>query len=195
MNYDPERHHRRSIRLLGYNYRQCGAYYITICTLDRECLFGEIDSDGTMQLNDWGKIVKEEWDKTSQLRTNITLDAFVVMPNHIHGICVIDGTSLMDGGRNITSCRKGMARHAPTDETHRMFSNPLAASLPTIIGAFKAAVSRKINADRGTPGWTVWHRNYHEIIIRDAAMLNTARRYIMNNPLKWLEDTNHPQNT
>ena len=87
MCYDPERHRRRSIRLKGYDYTQSGAYFVTICTYDRRCLFGRI-VDGAMRLNPFGKIVRDEWFKTSQVRQNVVLYPyeFVVMPNHIHGI-------------------------------------------------------------------------------------------------------------
>ncbi|MGH7601113.1 MAG: transposase [bacterium] len=95
MSYDPEIHHRRSIRLKGYDYSQAGAYFITICTHDRECIFGEI-RDGQMQLNEIGKIVEAEWLKTVEIRDNVELDAFVVMPNHVHGIIIITGNAGTD---------------------------------------------------------------------------------------------------
>ncbi|RME36986.1 MAG: transposase, partial [Thermoflexia bacterium] len=84
--YDPDRHHRRSIRLRGYDYTQPGAYFVTICAYDREPLFGEV-VDGEMRVNKWGEIVREEWFRTTQLRPYVVLydDEFVVMPNHIHG--------------------------------------------------------------------------------------------------------------
>ncbi len=88
MKFDPQIHHRRSIRLKGYDYSQAGAYFITICCDDRKCLFGKI-SDGKMILNDLGKIAHDEWLRTPDLRKNIELDAFIVMPNHIHGIILI----------------------------------------------------------------------------------------------------------
>jgi putative transposase len=87
-DYNPEIHHRRSIRLRGYDYSQAGAYFLTICTFQRTCLFGE-NSDGTVKLSDIGKIAEEEWIKTAEVRKYVELDAFVVMPNHVHGILVI----------------------------------------------------------------------------------------------------------
>jgi len=89
MKYNPQIHHRKSIRLKGYDYSQAGAYFITICIKDRECLFGKI-VNGEMILNDYGKIANDEWLKTAQLRPNILLEDFVIMPNHMHGIIVID---------------------------------------------------------------------------------------------------------
>lgn len=90
--YDPNRHHRRSIRLKGYDYTQPGAYFITICTHERAHLFGAV-VEGEMRLNEWGEIVREEWFKTAQIRPYVTLypDEFVLMPNHVHGIVWIVG--------------------------------------------------------------------------------------------------------
>lgn len=89
MRYDPDKHHRRSIRLHGYDYAQAGAYFVTICTQNRECLFGDIE-DGEMRLNDYGRVVEEEWLRTATIRREVELDAFIVMPNHVHGIIVIN---------------------------------------------------------------------------------------------------------
>src|SRR3970282_109225 len=101
MRYNPEKHHRRSIRLGGYDYGQSGAYFVTICTKNRECLFGEI-VDGKMRLNHSGQIVQEEWSRTSIVRPDVELDAFVIMPNHVHGIiCFVENSG-------------GTARRAPT---------------------------------------------------------------------------------
>src|SRR5437870_5143153 len=89
MKYDPNKHHRRSIRLKGFDYTQAGAYYITLVTHRREYLFGDIVS-GEMRLNDFGRVVRDEWLNTARVRANVELDAFVVMPNHVHGILVIE---------------------------------------------------------------------------------------------------------
>lgn len=85
MPYNPNQHHRRSIRLPGYDYAQAGAYFVTICTNQRECLFGEV-VDGEMRLNEYGRVVEDEWFASACIRCEIELDAFIVMPNHIHGI-------------------------------------------------------------------------------------------------------------
>jgi hypothetical protein len=86
-----DKHHRRSIRLPGYDYSQPGAYFVTICAYQRQCLFGEI-IDGQMRLNQYGAIVADEWQKSSIMRREIELDAWVVMPNHFHGIVIIENT-------------------------------------------------------------------------------------------------------
>jgi len=88
-HYDPQRHHRRSIRLRGYDYTQPGAYYVTIVTQERECLFGEV-VDGKMRLNRAGQVARREWERLPCRFPHIRLDAFIVMPNHIHGIIIID---------------------------------------------------------------------------------------------------------
>ncbi len=176
--YDPERHHRRSIRLRGYDYTQPGAYFITIVTHERACLFGNV-VNGAMQLNPLGEIVRAEWFKTAELRPSVQLDAdeFVVMPNHIHGIIwIVDDV----GARR---------RRAPTGE---QFGKPVPGSIPTIVRAFKSAATKRINALRGTPGAPVWQRNYYEHVIRNDADLRHIRDYIQTNPARWALDSENP---
>ena len=125
------KHHRRSIRLKEYDYTQSGLYFITICTNNRDMIFGEV-VDGNVILNKWGEIVKYEWLQSEKLRQNIKMDDFVIMPNHFHGIIeIVNG----DDGR-------GSTRHAPTTE---QFCKPVINSIPTIIRAFKSAVTKNIN--------------------------------------------------
>jgi len=169
--YDPQRHHRHSIRLQGYDYTQPGAYFVTICTHGRAPLFGAV-VDGEMRLNTYGRIVHDEWFKTAQLRPYVVLyeDEFVVMPNHIHGIIwIVD---------NVGATR----RVAPTDN---LPNGPVPGSIGAIVGQFKSAVTRRINQRRGAPGARVWQRNYYEHIIRTERALNAIRRYIIENPLRW----------
>ena len=89
MKYDPTKHHRRSIRLKGYDYSQTGFYFVTICCYQRRCLFGDIVDDA-IQLNQYGEIVRSEWLKSSVIRPDIELDEYIVMPNHFHGIVIIN---------------------------------------------------------------------------------------------------------
>lgn len=121
MGYTPEKHHRQSIRLKGYDYAQAGAYFITLCTHGREYLFGEV-VNGVMRLNEWGTIVREEWIKTAVLRPRVVLDAFVVMPNHLHGIIVLNDLcrGISDGGG--TRLRAPTTQHTPTIATR---DNPI----------------------------------------------------------------------
>lgn len=177
MEYDPIIHHRRSIRLRDYDYTQTGAYFITVCTQTRQCLFGHI-INGIIELNDAGKIVADEWIKTAELRHEIELDAWVVMPDHFHGILIIN--------------RRGTARRVPTGEpaenaerkTREQFGKPISGSIPTIVRSFKSAVTRRINALRNTPGTILWQRSYWERVIRDEFELDRIREYIRDNPFK-----------
>jgi putative transposase len=100
MKYDPDKHHRRSLRLPGYDYSQPGAYFVTICAHQRQCIFGEI-IDGQMRLNQYGVIVADEWQKSSIIRREIELDAWVVMPNHFHGIVVMKNFVPMNANDNV----------------------------------------------------------------------------------------------
>ena len=183
--YDPDRHYRRSIRLKGYDYTQPGAYFVTICTHQRTPLFGQV-VDGEMILNAFGEIVREEWFKTAQIRPYVELydDEFIVMPNHIHGIIriVADPTAVVGARR----------RRAPTVE---QFGKPVPGSIPTIVRAFKSAVTKRINQLRGTPGAPVWQRNYYEHIIRTERTLIAIRRYIIENPARWSLDRYNPHTT
>ncbi len=112
MKYDPDRHHRRSVRLKGYDYAQPGAYFITICTQNRECLFGEI-VDGEMHLNEFGEIVRAEWFRSAEIRAEIELhpNEFVVMPNHVHGIVwIVSDDDEYSVGAHGRAPRHGRAR-------------------------------------------------------------------------------------
>ena len=188
--YNPDLHHRRSIRLQGYDYSREGAYFVTICTHNRECLFGSVGAGSKparytcplstkpgqtpavsmqMTLNDYGEIVQQTWDDLVNHIDGIALDAFVVMPNHIHGIVVIDD-------------RAGLGNRAGLEP---------APTLSEIVWQLKTFSARRINKGRGTPGIPVWQRNYHERIIRGENELNHIREYIANNPANWLTDENN----
>ena len=182
MKYDPTKHHRRSTRLKGYDYTQPGAYFVTICTYQREPLFGEI-VDGNMILNACGEIARDEWFKTARIRNNVQLneDEFVVMPNHLHGIIWII--------EPVVGARR---RRAPT--THETFGSPVSGSIPTIMRSFKSAVTKRINQHLDSPGMPVWQRNYYEHIVRDDDELDAIRGYIRDNPLRWALDRNNPIN-
>lgn len=163
--YDPAIHHRRSIRLRGYDYRQAGAYFVTISTYQYAPIFGEI-ADDAMRLNAYGQIVAEDWHWLADHHESVELDAFVIMPNHLHGIIVI--TNGEGGSRT--------ARTKP---------------LGRLIGAFKTVSTKHINEWRETPGATLWHRNYYEHIIRNATDLDRIREYIATNTARWLDDAEY----
>lgn len=183
---DTERNRRRSIRLPEYDYTLSGAYFVTICTHNRESLFGRV-VDGKMLLNEYGKIVCEEWFRTAEVRRNVELleGEFVVMPNHVHGIIWI-----VDAGNGVGAQR----RCAPTPRGITP-NNVAPGSLGAIVRAFKSTVTRRINELRNTPGGRVWQRNYYEHIIRTERALNAIRRYIRDNPRRWDLDRYNPNAT
>ena len=154
---------------------------MTICTRNRECLFGEIVEDKTV-LNELGRIVETEWLKTSEVRADVRLDAFVVMPNHLHGLLPIDRTD--SGGLSVGATRRVARTPRP--------AGPGAGTLGAIIGQFKSLAMKRINSVRGTPGLPVWQRNYYEHMIRTEDDLDHVREYIVNNPVKWPDDEYNP---
>ena len=199
MTYDPERHHRRSIRLKEYDYSQVGAYFITIVTQDRACLFGEI-MDGKMHLNDAGRMVEKGWLELNRKFPTIETDEYIVMPNHFHGIVVIVGADLRvcpdtTVGADLCVCPNVME----TDP--RVYPCELGAHagapLPSIIQWFKTMTTNEYIRGVKTSGWLpfrgrLWQRNYYEHIIRDDESLNSIREYITNNPLQWeMDRENH----
>ncbi len=165
---------RKSIRLKGYNYTASGAYFITICTKNHVHVFGEI-VDGKMGLNGNGETVRAEWIKTSVMRSNIEIDEFVIMPNHLHGIIVINYECSIS--------------HRPV--VRERFGNPTPNSIPTIIRGFKSAVTSRLNKKNKRPGFILWQRNYWEHIIRNEQSMNQLREYINTNPLRWRDDCFH----
>ena len=182
MPYHPDQHHRRSIRLKGYDYSSTGAYFITLCTFQRQCLFGQI-IDGVMQLNDLGTIVAEEWRQSSTIRQEVDFDQWVIMPNHLHGIVLINATDPV--GAN----RVGAHRRAPLQMgvAHRK-----PRSLSSFVAGFKSATTKRLNTLRNTAGTPVWQRNYYEHIIRNEASLHQIRQYIQSNPATWQDDQLNP---
>jgi len=180
MSYNPEIHHRRSIRLKGYDYSSTGAYFVTICVHQRECLFGEV-CDGGMLVNPCGSVVESIWGGLSERFSGIILDAHVIMPNHFHGIIIIDGVGapLAAPEKYSESC-KGAASGAPT--------------VGSIVRVFKSLSAIAVNRLLDRSERPLWQRNYHERIIRNDAELNAARKYIGENPLKWDMDTENPAN-
>ena len=193
--YDPFKHHRRSIRLRGYDYTQAGAYFVTMVAHGRECLFGAIAEGGEMQVNEAGRVVAECWDALPEHFPNVELDAFVVMPNHVHGIVVIgedDGDAAARRGEAFFVVQKNASLLHPTQPTPPRGTQ--SGSIGAIIQNFKSISTRRINASRDTAGAQVWQRNYYEHIIRDEKSLNAIRDYIAGNPANWASDDENPIN-
>jgi len=168
-----QKYQRRSIRLHGYDYSQPGSYFITVCTLDKAPLLGEI-AEGEMVLNAIGKIVEKCWLAIPDHFANIELDKFVVMPNHIHGIISIYPLN------NDINNTVGVQNFEPLQNKYQHI---IPKSVGSIIRAFKIGVTKWVH--KNTNMHNVWQRNYYEHIIRDEPELNRIRRYIINNPPKW----------
>lgn len=162
---DQQTYRRRSIRLKGYDYSQAGAYFVTIVTQGRERLFGEI-VDEAMQLNQYGEIVREEWERTSLVRPRVEIGAYTIMPNHVHGILIFHD--------RVEATR----RVAPTRTLQP-------DSLGAIMAQFKSIVTKRINAIRNSPQAPVWQGNYYEHIIRNDNEMARIWSYIESNPARW----------
>ena len=183
MNLVSGRPVRRSIRLRDYDYAQAGAYFVTIITKDRACLFGEI-VDGEMRVNGFSCIVQAVWDGLPSHYPGVECDEFVVMPNHVHGIL------LLNVGAGFKPARP---ESPPTTATRAGFKPaPTSRGLPEIVRAFKTFSARRINETRNTPGVSVWQRNYYEHVVRSDDELNRVREYIANIPLQWEMDRENP---
>lgn len=181
---DVEQHLRRPNRLRGYDYSQAGAYFVTIVAQDRVCLFGEV-VDGVMCPSDAGRQVATAWNELPAHYPHVELDAFVVMPNHFHGVIMLTGSDANAGpAAGMEPCvGAGLKPALTTNARH---------GLPEILRAMKTFSGRHINAARNTPGAPVWQRSYYEHIIRDEPDLDRIRRYIDENPLRWETDEENP---
>ncbi len=175
---------RRSVRLAGFDYRLPGGYFVTLCAWQKQCVWREI-VNGEVCLNDWGEIVASEWLGTPLVRPETELDAFVVMPNHVHTIVWVRQEPC--GGR-MPCAPTGSAR------TGGRLARP-PRSLGALIGGYKAAVTRRIRALRGRSDLMVWQRNYYEHVVRNERELSALREYIARNPEHWARDEENPRET
>ena len=161
MEYNQKIHHRRSIRLKGYDYSQAGLYFITICCQNRICLFGKTN-DGEMILNDAGYAAKKYWYEIPMHYPHIRLHEFVIMPNHVHGIV---------GAENIPPLRENIP------------------PLGNIVRGYKIGVTKWFQKNKNYQiGTKIWQRNYWEHIIRNENEYRRITQYIINNPKKWEQD-------
>ncbi len=187
MKYNPQHLPRRSIRLPNYDYSRSGIYFVTICTHQKQCLFGEIDR-GTMFLNQIGNIVRSEWLKSARIRKEIELDKYVIMPNHLHGI-VNHHNDLKIGDQGAINYEGAIL--APLQDISR---GRKPRSLSSFVAGFKSSVTKRIKVFCTQPDPRIWQRNYYESIVRNERHLNQVRQYIIDNPQKWSEDTEKPEN-
>ena len=173
--------HRRSVRLPGHDYAG-GLYFITFCTHERQPLLGTVEAEA-VRLSPFGRIAHAEWERTAALRAEVVLDAFVVMPNHVHALVGIIPESTSVGAHGRAPLRRN-------DETGKPLRTP--RSLGALVAGYKSSVTAQINRQRGTPGAPVWQRGYHERVVRDDREAEAFRRYIAENPLRWHLDRYHP---
>jgi REP element-mobilizing transposase RayT len=166
-------HNRRSVRLRDYDYAQAGAYFVTICAWRKALLFGDV-REGEMQLTPLGEIIAAEWTEAVERRPYVDADAFVVMPNHVHGIVRL---------ANLHEGSVGRPHPAP--------NGPAPRSLAAFVGHFKSSVTRTARAHLPDAPPAIWHRSYHDHIIRTDRALHIIRRYISENPARWIEDRYH----
>lgn len=172
-------------------------YFITICTHDHKNLFGEIVND-EMQLNGFGRIVDGEWKKSAEIRAEIELGVYVVMPNHFHAIVhILDAddakckdTAGIQNDKNQSISPVRAYGHTPVQQQLRSPSK----TLGSLVRGFKGSVTTKINELHCTPGLPVWQRNYYEHIIQSEKEYLTIEAYIENNPANWGKDTLWPKN-
>lgn len=236
MAYNPKIHNRRSIRLKEYDYSQPGLYYITICVQNRKCLFGKIvgtPSVGhspkgqpqkiaptgivpTMQLNDAGQMVRNEWLDIPNRFPQIQLHEFIVMPNHFHGIMEIVGASLVGAPNTVGAPNKpdgenendpaktgrpqGIGRPqgcastgAPNVDSAQNTGDPRNKTVGDVAGAFKSITTNEYIDGVKNHNWPrfngkLWQRNFWEHIIRDEKSYQRISDYIINNPLNWADD-------
>jgi putative transposase len=203
--YNPQIHHRRSIRLKGYDYTQCGAYFVTICTQGHVCLFGDV-VDGKVVLNPFGRVVATYWERIPRHFPRVQLGSWVVMPNHIHGIIIItddDDACRGEAFPQSPVTANGVANaHAP-DHTRsggeclaptpgQLPNGAPSGSVGAIVGNVKSTITRRINQMRHTPGAAVWQRNYWEHIILSPEAHARIEDYILLNPARWHADDLHP---
>lgn len=205
--YDPERHHRRSMRLAGYDYRGGGGYFITIVTQDRGCVFGDV-VNSAMRLNAAGQMAQTVWNELPVHYSGVDIDAFVIMPNHFHGIVVVApavGVGAAPRGRP-DSCRHrapdddgqppAVGHPLPPGQPQGVAPTPL--SLADVVHRYKTMTTKRYVDGVRQFGWApfpgrLWQRNYYEHIIRSEESMHRLRQYILDNPARWPDDAENPR--
>lgn len=191
--YNPKIHHRRSIRLKGYDYSQEGLYFITICCQNRICRFGEIENK-KMILNELGNIAYNEWVKLFERFPNFELDVFQIMPNHMHGIILLKNSVV--AAEFTSAAEEGQPQGIVPEEGQPQGIAPTedAPTIGNIVGAYKSLVANgclEIYKSKNEMMGKLWQRNYYEHIIRNEQSYQNISNYIINNPAKWAEDKFH----
>ena len=209
MAYDPKIHRRRSLRLKGYDYTHVGAYFVTIVTQGRLCLFGEIVGK-EMRLNEAGEMVCGFWEALPQRFPAIEMDMFVVMPNHLHGIVVIKNRATtrvaptnQNPDRGVENAptvpNRATTRVAPTEIMDGGVDSPVTDqfALGDVIGAYKSLTTVEYTRGVKQMKWSpfhrrLWHRNYYEHVVRHDESLRQLQQYILDNPAQWAFDKENP---
>ncbi|MDX9745153.1 MAG: transposase [Syntrophales bacterium] len=202
MKYNPEIHHRRSIRLKEYDYSQNGAYFVTVCARNGKCLFGNI-ANGEMALNDAGRMVEKWFYELENKFAEIQCDEMAVMPNHIHFIVNNIATGTDNVGADLRVCPLLRVTGTPSgkpgvtgEHIGSPLRSPLRSPLHSVVRWFKTMTTNEYIRGVKNHGWPrfdgkLWQRNYYEHIIRDEQSLENIRDYITHNPAKWAEDENN----
>jgi len=203
MKFDPGINHRRSIRLRNIDYSSAGAYFITICTQGRECLFGDV-VDEVVRLNPAGTMIRDVWCDSPNRFVHVMMDEFIIMPNHFHGIIIINdrrGESRIrpippDLDHKDQGDCKDQGDQNQGDHKDRPYGT-LDGSVGRVVQAFKSITTAAYIHGVNKHGWPVfpgrvWQRNYYERVIRNDDELAATREYIRYNPMKWAEDSENP---
>ena len=191
--FDPKVHHRHSIRLKEYDYSLEGAYFITICTHNRQPFFGKIiiggENPAQMEINEYGQIACEQWIRIPERFAYVELGEFVIMPNHIHGILIIEKGKSVGVGNRIGALQSDNRKGCPYGDSNE---NTQRKTVGDIVGTYKSLVATsclKICQSKNDFMGKLWQRNYYEHIIRDEKTYLEITRYILENPAKWEMDS------
>lgn len=205
MNSSEKINNRRSIRIKDYDYSQEGAYFVTICTQNGLLLFGEIVDD-KIKLNNAGNMINHWWQELPQKFTNIELDEYIIMPNHMHGIIIINNRDMITQNENSDSVGTDdnsgsvgatlvVAQNTSRGDKigYKRAGTRPAPTIGDIIGAFKSLSTNEYIRGVKSGIYTifdrsVWQRNYYEHVIRNEKDLYRIQSYISNNPINWKSD-------
>ncbi|MDD5088031.1 MAG: transposase [bacterium] len=169
----------KSTRLPHYDYAASGTYFLTLCIHNKECFLGEV-GDGSVHLSEYGRIVEREWRHSAEIRKELNVGDFIVMPNHLHGIVLLREN-------NEAHCRAALP-----DVYRRSSRERESHSISSFVAGFKAYTTKLVNELRKAPGTRLWQPNYFEHVIRNADQFSRACNYIRTNPLRWELDKYHP---
>ena len=201
MTFDPEKHHRQSIRKKGYDYSQPGMVFVTICTQSRVCLFGDV-IDKEMVLNEAGRMIEKWVHILNEKYTDIRCENFIVMPNHVHVVIQITvGADRCvcphDEGNIPRPNETDQSESGETDQSDFKRGKHIGLPLSRVIQWFKTMTTNEYIRNIKSGYWhsldgRLWQRNYYEHIIRNEKDLNRIRKYIISNPVAWDANLDNP---